>query len=129
MGLSWTPRRDGEKYCAPACGRGCTWAEHERAVYRASQLCASLGEGWDPQVSENLGWHFCARRPHLRVYEHTYENAVCFTAYLSRTPDGVGGDWVANGANAHQAVRLVLAEARKESAAILSLLETVENLR
>lgn len=57
----WTPREQGGIYCAPACGHGCTKAEHQRAVDGANKLCALLGTNWTPRVWENLGWHYTAK--------------------------------------------------------------------
>lgn len=55
--LSWTPRRRGKLYCAPACGRGCTRAMYERAKREATTLVKVLGPGWKIRVWENLGWY------------------------------------------------------------------------
>lgn len=63
MGLSWTPRRVGELYCSPGCGGGCTWEAYERATDHASLLALRLGDGWEPRVWENLGWHWSAQLP------------------------------------------------------------------
>lgn len=59
--LSWEPVRDGLKYCAPACGRGCTIMEYDAAVIAANELVAALGPAWETRVHENLGWHWSAQ--------------------------------------------------------------------
>lgn len=41
------------------CGLGCTRVAHEDAIKRADDLCVLLGNGWEPQVWDNLGWHYC----------------------------------------------------------------------
>jgi hypothetical protein len=53
----WRPRRKGSRYCAPACGRGCTVAEFVRATEIADAIAAKLGRGWRGVVWENMGWH------------------------------------------------------------------------
>ena len=58
--LSWDPVRKGTHFCAPACGRGCTYAEWCTATAAADKLCADLGAGWVPRVWENLGWYYSA---------------------------------------------------------------------
>ena len=58
--LSWKALRRGPIYCAPACGFNCTWADYLKAVEAASALCRSLGRGWMPVISENMGWHYHA---------------------------------------------------------------------
>lgn len=55
--LSWTPRRRGKIYCAPACGRGCTRAMYDRAHREATKIAKALGPGWKIRVWENLGWY------------------------------------------------------------------------
>jgi hypothetical protein len=73
-GLSWKPRRSQDRYCAPACGRGCTFDEHERAVISgqdlAKKLSAAFGGKWTPKVWENMGWYYKAISPcgRLEVY-------------------------------------------------------------
>ena len=59
----WTPREsiDGV-YCAHACGRGCTRKEHDLAVEKATALATRMGDGWEPRVWENLGWHFAVEK-------------------------------------------------------------------
>ena len=54
--LSWKPRLQGEIYCSPACGGGCTKVAHDAAKKQASELAKQLGKGWKPHVWENLGW-------------------------------------------------------------------------
>lgn len=61
-GDRWTPIRDGDVFCSPACGHKCKLADFERATERAAALVLQLGEGWQPRVWENLGWHFSAEK-------------------------------------------------------------------
>jgi hypothetical protein len=57
----WTPVRSGHIYCSMnACGRGCTWAEHQSAQRKGRALVKKLGRGWKVRVWENLGWHHSA---------------------------------------------------------------------
>jgi hypothetical protein len=37
---SWKPRLSGNKYCAPACGGGCTKAAYDKAVASAKPACS-----------------------------------------------------------------------------------------
>ena len=68
--LSWEPIRSGSTYCAPACGRGCTFKEHATAMIKAKRLAGRLGKGWSPFVHENLGWHYRAVREECAVHEN-----------------------------------------------------------
>jgi hypothetical protein len=58
----WTPRLlPGGKYCSPRCGGAkgyCTKAAFDRATKTSATLAARLGDGWQPRVWENLGWHW-----------------------------------------------------------------------
>jgi len=64
--LTWTPRRRGNIYCSPACGRGCTIREFRKARCEARKLAMQLsstdtdvrGGHWTIDVWENLGWHW-----------------------------------------------------------------------
>jgi hypothetical protein len=61
-GDRWTPIRNGDVFCAPACGNKCKLADFERATASAAALVAELGDGWQPRVWENLGWYFSAEK-------------------------------------------------------------------
>lgn len=65
----WKPRRspNGQIYCSPACGHGCTSREHEAARTAARRLAKRLGDGWAPHVWENLGWHHEAQKRGVTV--------------------------------------------------------------
>jgi hypothetical protein len=66
---SWKPKANGHKYCAPACGRGCTRAEYDKAITNAAALVKRLkGKGWRPVVFENMGWHWRAISGPVQVY-------------------------------------------------------------
>jgi hypothetical protein len=55
---SWEPKLGpGGLYCSPACGRGCTKAQHDKVWGDAERLAKRMGPGWHPGVWENLGWH------------------------------------------------------------------------
>lgn len=54
----WNPLRKGDIYCAPACGRDCTWDEFLEAHTEADKLVALLGPSWEKRVWENLGWFY-----------------------------------------------------------------------
>lgn len=74
----WTPILTGDVFCSPACGGKCTKAAYDRAVDAANALVAQLGHGWEPEVWENLGWHYAVQRGVVRVhaYEGKYEVVV-----------------------------------------------------
>lgn len=52
------PILDGDVYCSPRCGHRCKRAAYDRAVCEADALAELLGEGWEPIISENGGWHY-----------------------------------------------------------------------
>lgn len=58
----WTPIHNGDKYCSPGCGAGCTKTEYDLAVTNALKLATELGEGWQPSVWENGKWYYRAER-------------------------------------------------------------------
>lgn len=65
--LSWdaiTYTKDGvDRLCAPACGHHCTLEEFHRCRAYAKRLAETLGGGWEPDLSENLGWHWGVEHP------------------------------------------------------------------
>lgn len=118
----WTPRRRGEVYCAPACGRGCTWSEYERALEKAQQLADSLGPNWQPKVWENLGWHYKARIPHVAVHQNGTNS---FTAFFDATdPDSGAGTWTATADSPQKAVDEALREGERRLELLRSAVET-----
>jgi hypothetical protein len=68
----WKPRTlSGGVYCSPACGGRCRRHAYDRAVKEADKLVARLGDGWEPMVWENLGWHWAANKGVAEVYPST----------------------------------------------------------
>lgn len=100
--LSWTTRRSGEIYCAPACGGGCLWSAYLGAKAGAAKLVKELGVGWKAYVWENLGWHYAVQNGGLSISP----NGGSFTAYIGDHVDGtVGGWWAEIGRTSKAALR------------------------
>lgn len=59
----WKAVRRGQRFCAPACGRGCTIHEYNAAKRNADAMVKALGQGWRAVLSENLGWFARAEHP------------------------------------------------------------------
>lgn len=70
--LSWKAVRKGARYCAPACGCGCTYTGYLAAQKSGAALAKRLGKGWRPRVHENCGWHFSAISPCSAVEVHDH---------------------------------------------------------
>lgn len=45
-----------------------------QALAAAQKLCARLGEGYEPVVHENLGWHYKAKKGYITVREYIVPN-------------------------------------------------------
>lgn len=117
MTLSWQAIRNGDRYCAPACGFGCTWQAYEAAVVAAGELVETLGKGWEPRVWENIGWHYAARTPDGRVKVHPaglrQNGSRSYTAFVS-TDDSGGGQWLGRGETPRGALVDVLTKVRED---------------
>lgn len=111
--LSWTPRRHGDTYCAPACGRGCTQAEYDDAVKQAERLAARLGVGWTTRVWENLGWHWSVERGGVKIHAEVWHGRTTYTAFLGEKNDG-GGWWAESARTPQTALRRVVQRAQAE---------------
>lgn len=111
--------------CAEWCGRGCTKAEHDKAVRIARALVRQLGPGWRPRVWENLGWHSEAVSRCGRITVHQLQfpkGQVHHTAYLGEPGCG-GGRWVESSSDPRVAVSSVIAAARRDLARIGAVLK------
>lgn len=51
---------DSGIYCAKRCGRGCTFAEYQKVINEAKALKEELGDDWEVEVWDNLGWKYMA---------------------------------------------------------------------
>lgn len=109
--LSWDPVRDGDRFCAPACGRGCTYAEWRAATAAADKLCADLGAGWTPRVWDNLGWHYSATSACGRWKVTAYPGG--FMAFLGEA-DSPGGRWAESGKTPRAAICATWAVAKRK---------------
>lgn len=109
-----TPVRKGAVYCAPFCGRGCTHAEYRRAVRRARILAKRLGEGWQPEVWENLGWHYKAVSPLGGIKVHPIAGSSSYVAFYGE-PGRAGGSYTVDHADPVEAVREVLQRVRRHA--------------
>lgn len=80
----WIPVRNGDTYCSPACGRGCTYSEYEFAVEKAKEISKLIG--WHPSVHENLGWHYksVSTSGNYTMYTDNGEYE-CFNQYIFRS--------------------------------------------
>ena len=125
--LSWDAEAIGDKYCAPACGRGCTVKEHREAVELADKLVALLGPGWKPVVWENLGWHYRATKGLITVYETRVDSS--FVALLARTPDQQFGRWHGHGKTPKAAINVVIQKAINEISGLLQIVEEAVDIR
>lgn len=91
----WRARRRGARFCAPACGRGCTVAEHRRAVELAHDVAVKLGKGWTGIVWENMGWH-------TKVEHATGIEVRCYGPREYSSTVEIGSDVVGNARHIHQ---------------------------
>ena len=70
--VDWTPRElPGGFYCSPRCGghKGfCRKSDFSKATKDAAALARSLGDGWEPVVWENLGWHWRVEKGFVEVW-------------------------------------------------------------
>jgi hypothetical protein len=93
---AWVARRRGRIYCAPACGRGCTFAEYKEALKRSRAVASRLGPGWKPVVHENMGWHYYVSSPggFISVFEnaHINERKSTYWVLANTTGDAGSGD-------------------------------------
>lgn len=84
---NWNPKRKGNIYCSPGCGKGCTIQEYNKALNKAKKTAKLLGKGWTFNVYENLGWFFDVRfdfdiNNHITVSHNYTEN---YTAQFNNT--------------------------------------------
>ena len=103
--LSHTPVSNGNTYCAPFCGRGCTYSEFDIATAEANQLVIELGEGWKSRVWENLGWHYEAKKSFASVIKHRDK----YTCYFN-TPQK---QFISQSSDAKSAVSKCILHAKK----------------
>lgn len=129
--LSWTPRRRGDIFCAPACGFDCTFAAYEAAVSMSDTIASLFGHGWRGHVWENLGWHWCIVAPNRRasISPSIHKGKIDgWAAYISATPgEGVaGGRWVAHGKNPKAALVAALEKAQDDYREVKAACDDVE---
>lgn len=122
--LSWKPKLSGATFCAPACGRGCTKAEYDRAAMNARALAQRLGAGWSTRVWENLGWHYSVQSPcrRIRVHPNVYWKTgkpESYCAFLGEK-DGSGGKWAEHGKTPETAIRNVVRAANTREMVLVS---------
>lgn len=93
---------NGDIYCSPRCGGGCTKASYDKAVKEADELAARLGPRWKPHVFENLGWHYHVSipdtpflvTPSVNYRSHPTNrlwNVEGYTAWINTQPQFISG--------------------------------------
>ncbi len=119
----WKPVRHGDTYCAPACGRGCTHIEFERATRKAKALAKQLGPSWKPNVWENLGWHYSAVSACGTIKVHPFGFGLRgFTVFVGSGKHATsdGAQWAEQGPTLRIALRKVHEAVRKAADAHMS---------
>lgn len=124
--LSWKPKRQGDRYCAPACGRGCTMKEYEEASVKGGALATRLGQGWTVRIWENLGWHYAVQSPcqRIRIHPNIYwktRKVESYTAFLGER-NSSGGKWAEHGKTPEAAMRNVIRVAKADLDALSAAL-------
>jgi hypothetical protein len=108
--LDWTPQQQpGGIYCSPACGCGCKADDHNRAALEAREDAARLGQGWEPRVWENGGWHGKVVKGAAEVMRYkSYQLGTVYTAYIRSARLFTG-----SGPTPEEALDRALSEARE----------------
>jgi len=114
--------KKSRRMCASWCGRGCTKAEHDRALRLATACARKLGKGWRPRVHENLGWYGYTVSSCGRITVRVSSPRRNVQRFLAQLGDG---RWSSSGLNPGAAVDAVVSQARSE---VSRLRELVENL-
>ena len=118
--LSWKPQLNGEIYCSPACGGGCTKAAHDDAKKNAAELARQVGPGWTPRVWENLGWHYCVVSPCKRI--ELYFSKPGYIAFLGEAGSS-SGLWVECGDTAELAISKVIETGKNHVARLQAIID------
>lgn len=85
---NWTPilSKDGQYYCSPACGGGtfCKKAWFDQAEAEANDLADRMGDGWEPIIWENLGWHYSVRKGDVTIHPQRRQDgpATSYSAWI-----------------------------------------------
>jgi len=121
----WVPVRRGDAYCSPACGGGekvCSMEHYERAVDAANELARDLGDGWEPEIWENLGWHARVNSSCGRISVHIplLPRDVSYMAFLGPRRLKPAGKWAEHGRTAREAIANVIDAARRDLGVIES---------
>ena len=106
------------------------WAGNTREKFIQARkdglaLARRLGDGWNAEVWENLGWHYMVRSPCGRIQLHAsvYDGKVYgYNAYLHRKGE-TGGIWSESGKTPQDAIRKTIDAAKKDIAFYQSLVE------
>lgn len=128
----WKPRLRGAIYCSPACGGRCTRQAYLQAVRNAATLVVTLkGDGWEPVVIENQGWHYRAISGPIQVYPSPATGK--FWCMIGSEPkDNAGGsglwtpDKIRHFKDPNRAVRDALRHVRSAMASLNETLHAAE---
>lgn len=103
-----TARLDGDEFCSPGCGHGCTLEQYQAATVQADALMRMLGRGWRPEVWEKLGWSASVVSPcgRIRVRPRTAFGVTSYDANLC-------GRWATSARDPRSAVVEVVKLARE----------------
>jgi hypothetical protein len=127
----WTPVRNGDAYCSPACGGGprvCSIERYKHAVKVADATARDLGAGWTPVVKENLGWHARVVSPCGRISVHlpVLPDDTGYTAFLGPKEFQPAGKWAESGRTPREAIENVLNAARRDLGLIEKTIKGLE---
>ena len=91
----WKAVHRGRIYCAPVCGANCTWAAFQDATAKAKALAKLLGKGWKPDVHENMGWYWGAKKGVMSVSASNHRGGNrslpgTYTCYCNTSPQFLG---------------------------------------
>ena len=86
--LSRKPVRNGQIYCSPDCGMGCTYVAYLHATKDTENLVKALGAGWEGDTFENMGWHTAANFDVGSTGEglRLHKDGTSYTVYMINVP-------------------------------------------
>lgn len=123
------PVRNGLIYCAPFCGRGCTYKSFRAATISAARIANHLGPDWAPHVWENLGWHWSVRSKDGQWKLHPVHSAGKKGGYIAFLGAGEsGGRWAEHGNTPREAMLAVLGRAHDDLRDIANLIVNVPRI-